>query len=422
MRIEQFESKDDLIQELTLQIKDTEYKFLDERQELNNRILKLQREIEVEKEKYAKIENKYSNVKQDLNMIEKINEKQNEELENETMKGEIVNTLREKIFDLSSKIEKLTDELIQEKDLNLDMKLELREKELEIKREEVRSDELTKEIEFLEMKVQEWEEKYDNDKIQGNAHIGLSRIDFMAVNALDKNSQRNSLKKSYLYTSAYQGGGSKNKVSRPNSIRKGKESFDISEEEKLHISEASRRLESSEHNLEISGLNLQINVPPNNPGLGSMNKNMAESPLQTPGKTSTNLKVPSSNTFKKKTVAEVEDEDEKPIPIFGANFDIGAFESQIMTTDPDREKGNERIERNLDNIVPESLMESAIVSNEIGSHQIFSKNRNVGMSEKSETVSRKPSVRRKITGNRLTFDKPDRYSQRSSTNFLQGKP
>lgn len=414
MRIEQFESKDQLIEELTLQIKDTEYKFLDERQELNNKILKLQREIESEKEKFEQIRSRYSNVKQDLNMIEKINEKQNQELETESVKEEVVTSLREKVFDLSSKIEKLTTELIKEKDMNLDMKLELREKELELKREEVRSDELTKEIEFLELKVQEWEEKYENDKIQGNAHIGLSRIDFMAVNALDKNSQRNSLKKSFLYASAYNGGGSK---------KKGKESFDMAEESKLHISEASRRLESSEHNLDMSGLNLQIKVPPM-AGFTSTSKKMPESPLESPTKVNKETKKPSSNTFKKKTVPEKPDsidDDDKPIPIFGTNFDINAFESQIMINDNDKEKGNEKIERNLDNIVPESLMESAIVSNEIGSHQIFSKNRNVGMSEKSEKTSRKPSVRRKVTNNRVTFDKLDRYSQRSSTNYLQGK-
>lgn len=219
-KIDLFESKDELIQQLTKQIKDNEYKYLEEKQLLNNKILKLEREVEIEKEKYEEVHQRYTNIKKDMNLIEKINEKQNMELEKETVKVEIVEDLREKILDLSTKIEKVTSELLKEKDKNLDMKLELREKELEIKREEVRADELTKEIEFLELKIQEWEEKYDNDKIQGNAHIGLSRIDFMAVNALDKNnSERNSFQKSYLYASVYNGGGGGNASNKKSPIR-----------------------------------------------------------------------------------------------------------------------------------------------------------------------------------------------------------
>lgn len=473
-KIDLFESKDQLIQELTNQIKENEYKFMDERQELNAKILKLEREIETEKVKYEEIESRFSHVKKDMNLIEKINEKQHQELEQETVKVEIVEDLREKILDLSTKFEKVSIELMKEKDKTLDLKLELREKELELRREEVRADELTKEIEFLELKNQEWEEKYDNDKIQGNAHIGLSRIDFMAVNALDKNnSQRNSFGKSYLYASVYNGGGGvtggkkKSNPSIAESVKNG--SIVINEMDNFEITEASRHLESSEHTQLQTSSNIQVSVPPTprfensekkggsedvrnmdvdstgnfryqgkgkkkgNGGARTMNVGSTgnfryQGEMKKKGAESKNLKkgeekIWKNSASKKKDMefdSEEEDDDDKPIPIFGsviksknpsfgAGFNIAGFESQIVL--PESEKGgNDRIERNLDNIVPDSLAESALVTNDLTTHNIFNRHRGVGASEKHSNTN---SIRLKSEP-RKTFDLMDRFSARSS--------
>lgn len=460
-QIDQFESKDELISELTHQIKELEYKFMDEKQELHNKILKLERQVEVERGKFEEIQSRYSNVKKDMNLIEKINEKQNQELENETAKEEIVDELKAKIRDLTTKLENNMSELMKEKDKTLDLKLELREKELELRREEVRSDELTKEIEFLELKVQEWEEKYDNDKIQGNAHIGLSRIDFMAVNAIEKTSQRNSLKKSYLYASVFNG-GNENKtnkkkpsnpksdsISRDNSVKSG--SVIIQQMDNLQISEASRHLESSDYTElgnskkidEQKISNFDVNVPPTPNFESSIKKKTGEinSPLRIDTTEEVNYRVRvnnnnntkvkksgKTNNFKKKKPDEAQkikvgselDEDEKPIPIFGGEFKsnnpsfgggFGGFESQIVITEPTEKDSNEKIERNFDNFVPDSLAESAIVNNDLASHHIFTKNRNIGASEKP---SIQYSSRNKGGIGRKTFDLTDRFSARSS--------
>lgn len=128
-------------------------------------------------------------------------------------------------------------------------------------------------------------------------------------------------------------------------------------------------------------------------------------------------KNPPSN---KKLESELDD-DEKPIPIFGsviksknpsfgAGFNIAGFESQIVLPG---DNGNEKIERNFDNFVPDSLAQSAIGGNDFGANKIFSKNRNViGTSEK---VSIAGSGRNKPGSfPRKTFDLMDRFSVRST--------
>lgn len=62
--------------------------------------------------------------------------------------------------------------------------LSLKNQELEsnIQSEELREKELEKQIEILNENIKELEEKFSKERIEGKAHIGLSKIDFIQNN------------------------------------------------------------------------------------------------------------------------------------------------------------------------------------------------------------------------------------------------
>lgn len=83
-----------------------------------------------------------------------------------------INVLKKRLQTKGQDIEDL-------KDQNLDLRLTLKEKTLQLERQESREEQLVTEINELKLKNKNLEDKFTNENIAGNNHIGLSRIDFI---------------------------------------------------------------------------------------------------------------------------------------------------------------------------------------------------------------------------------------------------
>lgn len=180
---------------LEKEIQDLELKFSKERFDLVEKSNKLELKLKNQQEINQNLTKRLSDLKEDMNMIGELNDKKVEELQ-EQLDGnsnfeEVIQNYK-KLKERNNTNSELIDKLQNEKS-----RLQLRVQELEsnLQQEEMHQKELEKEIEVLNKNIYELEEKFSKEKIEGNAHIGLSKIDFMQNNLAFS---RVSLGKSYF--------------------------------------------------------------------------------------------------------------------------------------------------------------------------------------------------------------------------------
>jgi hypothetical protein len=216
------------------------------------RINKLEGELSESQEKCEDIQKRFDDLKKDLTMVEGINATQRQELTEKNASNMDTNELSREITVLKKRMDQKTEEMEELKDKNLELRLTLKEKARELKRQEDREEQLVTEINNLNSKNKELEDKFTSEKVEGNNHFGLSRIDFMGAGG-------NSLAKKTPAPSS----GFKTDRSKPSSGdrsssggHRGKWSINSNDISKntsliadigtLKISEASCRLESSD--------------------------------------------------------------------------------------------------------------------------------------------------------------------------------
>ena len=323
-RVAQSQEKEEVISNMTRRIKEVESKFFDERQKLMENLKDVESELEKEKARTSDINSRYQDLKEDMNLVQKLNEKQKMDIVEGSLSIEKMNQLSSENTQLRLELERKSKEIDLQKDKNLDLTLMIKELEISSKREESRANELMGEIDFLQNRIQELEEQYQSDKIEGNAHIGLSKIDFVGMNKLDRtanNSQRNS-----LYKSQYHQNLASDK------------SFVIQEASRTDIQEASVQLESSDgfslmQNSGVGGHSsskLTFQKSLNNPTEGSDIK------LETPSNDGVKYGIAKFGPVETINEQESREDDSKPIPmsIFNSAVKFGneafGFESQLV--------------------------------------------------------------------------------------------
>lgn len=181
--------------DLEKQIQDLELKFSKERFDLVEKSNQLEIKLKSQEEINESLNKRLGDLKEDMNMIGELNEKKVEELQ-EQLEGnsnfeEVIQNYK-KLKERNEKNSNMIDSLHNDKS-----RLQLRVQELEsnLEQEVMHQKELETEIEVLNRNIQDLEEKFSKEKIEGNAHIGLSKIDFMQNNLAFS---RVSLGKSYF--------------------------------------------------------------------------------------------------------------------------------------------------------------------------------------------------------------------------------
>jgi len=113
-----------------------------------------------------------------MELMNKINEGKLKEFE-EGDNSKSVSELIEEIKALKESLDKKNSELDMITEEKLKTQFKVSELETALSKEELHKLELCKEIEVLKKHNSELEEKFRKEKIEGNAHIGLSKIDFL---------------------------------------------------------------------------------------------------------------------------------------------------------------------------------------------------------------------------------------------------
>lgn len=270
------------------------------------RINQLESKLLESEEKYQDAERRYEELKKDLNMVGRINANQRKELTESTQNQIARDELIREINILKKRAEQKTQEIEELKDKNLELRLTLKEKSLELKRQEEREEQLVSEINALKIKNKDFEDKFTSEKVEGNNHIGLRKIDFINGGS----HQPNSSKSSHVQDKN-KSREQKNWVINQKDFSKN--SSLVADIGHLKISEASQRLESSDYkesdiDTEVveTGLvmNLQHSMKPGDVELSS-------SLVKEQGLSNIELNAPPNNFGNK--IEEI-DNDEETIP------------------------------------------------------------------------------------------------------------
>lgn len=183
-------------------------------------------------------------------MVEEVSKQQMIQLSQNSQDQKATDDLLREINALKKRLDQKSKELEDLKDKDLDRRLILKEKVLELKRQEDREGTLISEIQELKRKNRELEEKLISGDLDGNNHLGLSRIEFLGQASRHSNSKKT------VASSKNQKPSKNQSVTSKPLPTKGKwvvDSSDISKNSSLiadlgtlKISEASQRLESSD--------------------------------------------------------------------------------------------------------------------------------------------------------------------------------
>ena len=164
---------------LEKEIKENELKSAERREELIKRNNELEEMYKKEQIRAENLAERLNGVKEDNEMLTQLKDKYLEDLEGKNADDANLNSLSEEIKALKANVDKKASQIEVLKQLKLSLEIKIQELESQIGREELHTHELNEEIAALKEKNLQLEEKFHKEKIEGNAHIGLSKIDFL---------------------------------------------------------------------------------------------------------------------------------------------------------------------------------------------------------------------------------------------------
>lgn len=181
-KLEEFETFKTKNEEMKNQLEDLQLTFGKERFDFAEKIKELEIKLKDTEEKNNHLTKRLGDLKEDMSMIDELNEKKVEELQ-QKLDG---NTNYEDAIEQFKNLKKRDNEnsqLIEElQNEKATQNLRIQELEGTLQQEQLHQKELLKEIEVLNKNIKELEEKFSKENIEGKAHIGLSKIDFVGGN------------------------------------------------------------------------------------------------------------------------------------------------------------------------------------------------------------------------------------------------